>query len=131
MRVKSHKINGFKSTFEDTVFNSCKSLNIPISYENEEFTWVQHHIYTADATLRTKSGKVVVLETKGYLDADDRAKMRHVGAQHPDIYIVFWFQRPQNRITPKSKTTYKDWALKNGFYCISSAVELKYILENN
>lgn len=131
MRVKAKQINGFKSSFEDKVFGTCRNAGISISYENEEFTWTSTHTYTADATLRTKSGKIVVLETKGYLDADDRAKMRAVHAQHPDIYIIFWFQRPQNRISPTSKTTYSEWAKKNGFYTISSAAELKYILENN
>lgn len=130
-RVKAHKKNGFKSAFEDKVFASIRACGVNISYENKEWPWVSHHIYTADSTLRTKKGLEVVLETKGYLDADDRSKMRHVKAQHPDLVIIFWFQNPKNRISPSSKTTYHEWATKNGFYVINSAVELKYILENN
>lgn len=55
------------------------------------------------------------IEVKGYLRATDRKKLILVKKQHPYIDLRLIFQRAGNRIHKKSKTTYADWATKNGF----------------
>jgi hypothetical protein len=44
-----------------------------------------------------------------------RAKMTAVKKENPDKDIRFLFQAPNNRLTKRSKTTYGEWATKNGF----------------
>ena len=41
--------------------------------------------------------------------------MLAVKKQHPDLDIRLVFQAPHNTLTKKSKTTYAQWAEKNGF----------------
>lgn len=53
-------------------------------------------------------------ELKGRWTASDRKKMKLVVEQHPDKNIVMVFQDPSKPINKGSKTTYGDWATKNG-----------------
>ena len=53
------------------------------------------------------------IETKGLWVSSDRKKAALIKEQHPDITILYVLQRNQG-ITKKSKTTYLDWAAKNG-----------------
>jgi hypothetical protein len=55
------------------------------------------------------------IEVKGYLRSDDRKKLILVKKQYPDIDLRLIFQRANNRISKKSKTTYAKWAEKHGF----------------
>jgi Phage endonuclease I len=55
------------------------------------------------------------IETKGRFVASDRKKHLLIKEQHPHIRVAFIFERPYNTISKKSKTTYADWADKNGF----------------
>lgn len=54
-------------------------------------------------------------EFKGYWQAQDRKKMLLVKEQNPGAKIVIVFQRPKNKIAQLSRTTYTEWATKNGF----------------
>jgi hypothetical protein len=54
-------------------------------------------------------------ETKGRLTSDDRKKLLLVKEQHGNVKLVLVFSKPNNPINRGSKTTYGDWATKNGF----------------
>lgn len=55
----------------------------------------------------------IVVETKGLLTTKDRQKTLLVKKWFPDWLIIFVFERPKNRITKKSKTTYAQWCDDN------------------
>lgn len=57
---------------------------------------------------------MVLIEAKGYFTSADRTKMKLVKEQHPDLDIRMLFMA-DNKLTKKSKTTYSQWAEKNGF----------------
>lgn len=71
-------------------------------------TW---HKYTPDFVLPNG----IILETKGYMDADGRKKYGKIKLHDPNLDIRFVFSNANNKIRPGSKTTYGDWAINNGF----------------
>ncbi len=71
------------------------------------------HRYTPDFVLPNG----IIIEAKGVLDAETREKHINIKRSNPDLDIRFVFQNPKNKIYKGSKTTYADWAEKNGFKC--------------
>jgi len=57
----------------------------------------------------------IIIEAKGWLDCRERTKLKNIRASHPNLDIRIIFQRPQNKITKYSKTTYAKWATQHGF----------------
>lgn len=98
----------YHSKFEKTVE---KKVGLD---KNDSFKlpYVTEHTYTPDfVDEETKT----IIESKGYFDAKARSKMIAVKKQNPGWKIVLVFQNPNNKISKKSKTTYAEWAKKNGF----------------
>lgn len=96
----------FKSKFEQT-FHSLTKL----AYETDSLPYVQNHTYTPDFKINANT----FVETKGHFSASDRTKHLLIKQQHPEITVIFVFQAPFNKLSKKSRTTYADWATKNGF----------------
>ena len=87
--------------------------------------YVIQHNYTPDFIL--PSG--VMLECKGYWDADDRRKIKAVKTLNPDIDLRMVFQAPFNTISKKSKTTYAKYCEKLGIPWTSYAnIPLEWLL---
>ena len=57
----------------------------------------------------------IIFETKGFFPPEERRKMIAVKKANPDWHIIMVFQNPNAKINKKSKTTYSQWAIKNGF----------------
>ena len=107
----------FKSLFELKFSKALTKRGIPFKYEPETLSFLQpekKRKYTPDFKLTTKHGEFLV-ETKGKLTAEDRKKMVWVKEQHPNKKIVIVFMNAGNRLTKVSKTTYGDWADKQGY----------------
>lgn len=64
--------------------------------------------YTPDFYITTKSGKQIIVETKGLWDAKDRKKHLLIREQCPDLDIRFVFTRSKAKISKASTTTYAD-----------------------
>lgn len=120
-----------KGDLEPIVYKHLKALpDLKIEYESEKlpYTLTEDHKYIPDFIVTTKSGKKIYLEVKGYFRPADRKKMLLVRDQHPDkdIRLVFKYN---NKINPKSKTRYADWAEKNGFmYCLKGIVPEEWLV---
>lgn len=110
-----------RSGFEDRFENDLRERNVDYSYESKTFSY-QYVVpaqkkterYTPDFPIKTKSGKIIYIETKGKLTAAYRKKYLRV-KKLLNIDLRFVFQRPNNKIYKGSKTTYWQWAEKNGF----------------
>lgn len=103
---------GCRSKFEVAVAEQLDKLGLLFEYETEKYA------YTVPAKPRKylidfKVGDVI-LEVKGYLDYDDQLKMLLVKEQHPNIRIMFLFQKPYQKL-PRRKITHAEWAEKHGF----------------
>lgn len=101
----------YRSSFEDKVLAKLREDGRDFKYESMKLKYVISANYTPDIVL----GNGIIVELKGYFDADDRRKMRLVKEQHPHLDIRLVFQKAEKTITKSSKTTYAQWAEKNGF----------------
>ncbi len=100
----------YKSKLEIEVANY---LGDYAEYEPEYLEFIQppkQRRYCPD--FKTKAN--VFIECKGKWVTEDRLKHVWLREQHPDKRIVLLFQNPDVKINKRSKTTYGDWATKNG-----------------
>lgn len=100
-----------RSGFERTLAAQLKSAKVSFEYEPDKLPYVLNYTYCPDFKL--KNG--IYIEAKGVLDQVTRSKMKAVKKAHPDLDIRFVFMNGKNRLSKSSKTTYMDWAAKNGF----------------
>lgn len=106
-------VHGFRSGLESANAEWLTKLGVEVSFETTKVRYViptTFHIYTPDFTLPNG----IIIETKGKFEPSDRKKHLLVRAQWPDLDIRLVFQRPSDRLTKASKTTYAMWAEKNG-----------------
>lgn len=126
------KTGVYKSQLENNNAEILNKLGVDWEYEPITVTYLvpaKVHKYTPDFVLTNASHDVMFIETKGYLDDDERKKFKHVRAAHPTTDIRFVFANWLTRISPKSKTTYKQWAEKLGFLCANKTIPKTWILE--
>jgi hypothetical protein len=105
--------NNYRSKLEQDVAKRLSFAGVPFDYESKKITYKveEERKYTPDFIL----GNGVVLEVKGYFRAEDRKKLLLIKEQNPDLDLRLVFQRAENKIHKRSKTTYADWCKKNGF----------------
>jgi len=121
-------LNGqaFKSGLEESVAKALFDKGVQYAYESVTIPYTISHTYRPDFNLL---GKGIIVETKGFFEAEDRSKMRYVKAQHPDLDIRFVFSNAHARIAKKSKTTYAMWAEKHGFKWANRTVPEGWLTE--
>lgn len=103
----------YKSGLESDVGKALSKKHIPFDYEPKwgriDYTVpAKVRKYTPDFYITTKSGKQIIVETKGLWDARDREKHRLIKEQHPELDIRFVFSRSKAKISKRSQTTYAD-----------------------
>lgn len=103
----------YKSGLEDQVAEQLTSTNVPFKYEPSDgkikYTVpAEVRSYTPDFYITTKSGKTIIVETKGLWDSDDRKKHRLIKEQYPELDIRFVFHRSKTKLSKRSNTTYAD-----------------------
>lgn len=114
-RSKKKKITHRRSGFEDKFEKFLKSNKIKYRYEPYAIQYTipeRSAKYFPDFEIKTRSGKTILIETKGKFTPQDRRKMALVVAQNPlqDIRMVLM---RNNYIRKGSTTTYGMWCDKN------------------
>lgn len=102
----------YKSKLEVAIASDLERLGIKAVYEPSKLNYTIEATYTPDWITYPKG---IILEGKGVLDYDTRRKMLAVKKRHPQHDIRFIFQKASNKIGKGSRTTYGEWADKNGF----------------
>ena len=122
-----------RSKFERRLADQLEANNIPFEYEKDSYNYYlkvraechdcsskevyAEHWYTPDFFIY-KDGRWIILEAKGKFDAKQRAKMISMKEMHPELDLRMVFMR-DNKIHPKSKTRYSDWAKANNYdHCV-------------
>ena len=85
--------------------------------------------YTPDFYIKTRTGKTIIVETKGRFLTADRQKMILVKQQFPDLDIRMVFSRSSIKISKQSKTTYAMWCEKHGFPYADKVVPTEWLDE--
>lgn len=102
----------WRSGLEESNAAFLQSRGVSFTYESRKLKWlpeVKFRTYTPDFEITTRSGKTIIVETKGFWTRDDRQKMLAVVQQHPDLDIRMVFQNSNQKISKGSKTTYALW----------------------
>lgn len=85
------------------------------------------HTYTPDFVLPNG----IIIEAKGLFEREDRQKHLLIKEQYPNLDIRFVFQNPKLKLYKGSKTTYGDWADKNGFLWSTRQIPDNWLREGN
>lgn len=120
--------NKCRSKFELRVGKQLFNKKVPFEYERVKIKFQQppkNRTYTPDFILPNG----IIIEAKGRLTVKARQKHEWVKKQHPDLDIRFLFQRAKNPIYKGSKTTYADWAEKNGFKWAEKRIPEEWLKE--
>lgn len=105
---------GFRSGLEESIAEHLTIKRVGFKFEEMVIPYTKParvSKYTPDFVLENG----IIIESKGRFVTADRQKMILVKAQHPDLDIRFIFSNSRTKISKRSKTTYGDWAEKNGF----------------
>ena len=105
----------FRSKFEESIWNAAKRSRKSLTHEPHFIPYVIKGNYLPDFVIVTKSGKEVIIEAKGYLDAAACRKMKAVKASNPELDIRFVFQYANGKRNRRAKLKNWEWAEKHGF----------------
>lgn len=120
---------GYRSGLEELNAKHLTANKVPHVFEKVKIE------YIIPATVRTYSldfellDNGIMVETKGKFEPVDRAKHLYIRLQHPELDIRFVFQRPNERISKNSETTYAMWADKHGFKWAAKLIPLSWTKE--
>ena len=96
--------NGWRSGLEESLAAYLDERNIPYQYEEHKLVYTvpeRQATYTPDFYVTTRSGKVIIIETKGRFVTADRQKMLLVKSSTP-ILIFGSSSRTQTQEFPKN-----------------------------
>lgn len=104
-----------RSGYERKVMGNLDRRNIPYSYESEilRYNVVKSVKYIPDIIL-SNGGRVMYIELKGYFRPASRVKFLDTRRALPELDIRIIFQDASNVLYKGSKTTYGQWAGRNG-----------------
>lgn len=105
---------GFRSGLEEAIAEKLTSKGVGFTFEELVIPYVKPE-KPAKYTPDFKLANGIIIESKGRFLTEDRQKHLLVKAQHPEHDIRFVFSNSKTKISKRSKTTYADWCIKNGF----------------
>ena len=118
-KVRANAIkNGWRSGLEESLAADLRLKGITYKFEPTTLKYnVPERVarYTPDFWVTTRTGKVIVIESKGQFFTKTRQLMLLVKAQHPDLDIRMVFSRSKQTISKTSSTSYAMWCQKHGF----------------
>lgn len=116
--------DGFRSGFEGQVAKHLTASGNQWSYESQSFDLLIPRSYTPDFFLDNG----VVLEVKGYFDAEDRRLIKLFREQHSDVDLRMVLQKPHQKLTKTGRMTYATWCDKyNVPWCEGSLIPKSWL----
>jgi hypothetical protein len=132
-KVRANAIkNGWRSGLEETLAADLRSKGIEYKFEP---TTLRYNVpsrvarYTPDFWVTTRTGKVIVVESKGKFVTANRQLMLLVKAQHPDLEIRMVFSRSKEKISKTSSTSYAMWCDKHNFLYADKLIPQEWLDE--
>lgn len=104
-----------RSLFEGRVAAGLTAEGADWEYEPVRLLYTVERTYTPDFEVTRRDGFTFYVEAKGHFTSADRTKLLAVREANPGVDIRLVFQRADNRLSKRSKTTYAQWADKHGF----------------
>ena len=97
-----------RSALEEQVELALTGQGLSPSYESERFAYVLHRKYRPDFKIESDHGPIHI-EVKGWWPSNERSKLLAVFINNPTIRLFVALQRPQQKISKQSKTSYAMW----------------------
>lgn len=122
----------FRSGLERQVAHQLKTVGVPYRYEEDKIEYLKpakKSRYNPDFRILTKSGKEIIIETKGRFLTADRQKHLLIQDQHPELDIRFVFSNSNTKISKGSKTTYAMWCESKGFQYADKFIPKEWLEE--
>lgn len=121
---------GYKSMFEVAGAEDMSQRGIDYIYEPEQLEYqLDPQKYTPDYRVFRKDGSSFLVELKGFFRSSDKLKLRCIKQQHPDLDLRIVFQNARKPSYKGAKTTYADWAEKNGFRWAEGTIPEEWLKE--
>ena len=124
-------VGRYRSKSEERVAGHLNELGVAYDYEPKDgkvsYSIERTAYYLPDFVLKDSG---IILEVKGYFSPSDRAKYLRIRKSNPFIDIRFVFDRATTKISKTSKTTYAQWADKNGFDWCEKVIPPTWIKES-
>lgn len=107
-------------------------MQVKYTYEEKVIKYTKpesSHRYTPDFVIECKSGKELIIETKGRFVSSDRIKHLLIKRQFPALDIRFVFSKSKQKLNKRSKTTYGDWCERHGFMYADKVIPTEWLEE--
>ena len=114
---KTKGLSTFKSPLEVDIAAQLDKEGVRYQYEGERIAYkpIKPLWYVPDFHKFEKAPHII-LEGKGWFrTSKERTRLLAVRECNPGLEVRFVFQKANNRLSKKSKTTYAEWCDKNGF----------------
>jgi hypothetical protein len=124
--------HGWRSGLEESLAADLRSKGITFEYEQHkiEYTVPQRQAkYTPDFYIKTRSGKLIIIESKGRFVTANRQMHLLVKQQYPELDLRFVFSNPKQKISKQSKTSYAMWCQKHCFLYAAKFVPQEWLNE--
>ena len=125
--------HGWRSGLEERNAAFLERHEVPFKYEEVVLRYVvpeSQHKYTPDFVIKTrKTGKEIVVETKGRFMLADRKKHILLKKQFPDMDLRFVFSNAKAKLSKGAKSSYADWCEKHGFLYATKLIPEDWINE--
>lgn len=124
--------NGWRSGLEEKVAAELDRHGIRYEYEKNFISFTvpsRTAKYTPDFYITSRSGKLIICESKGRFVTNDRQRHLLVKAQHPELDIRFVFSNSRQTISKTSRTTYAMWCEKHGYLYADKLVPKEWLNE--
>ena len=125
MGYKDYK---YRSEAEAKFAKELSKKHIKFEYETEKLVYIpKPKVYIPDFKIYRKDGSWFLIETKGYLKATDRSKMKLVKEQNPDVDLRILFFAANNKLNRNSKVHYWEWSEKIGMLWADKEIPLGWM----
>lgn len=125
---RGHNRSAYRSRLEDAHVAFLQQHQNELRYEKLKIEWedLKYRKYTPDFQLDNG----IIIESKGFFDADDRRKHLCVRKQHPELDIRFVFDNAHAKLNKGSLSTYADWCNDNDFKWSHKVIPMEWLEED-
>jgi len=124
---KQRKHGEFRCKLEEQVNQSLTEQGLAISYEKERFPYHLKKYYTPDFLVKGERFDFWI-EVKGYWPSDARTKFLAVIREHPTLPIFVALQKPTQKLSRSSSTSYSQWCEKFGICWCPTPIPQEFLL---
>lgn len=129
-KIKTQTRSKYETQVLEGLIKNLLGFGVNIQYEGARIPYVvPNKVYIPDFILTGPYGKKMYIEAKGWFKPSDRAKMKRVRDQHPELDIRFMFQRATNKLGPHRSWDYVYWCERENFKWCENELPTEWVRE--